>query len=106
MISPGLATRGFGVWNACFGKSGWNLDRLGAGLLDAETGEVGAAEVEWEEALVDLVAFFPLAAAVVVRDGAEAVGFVVRADFLLPASTASSSFLILLAFTGDLSSLI
>lgn len=86
------------------------MERLGAGLEDdgAEMGEVGAADVEREDALaVRAGASFFLFAAVVVRV-AEAVGLVVR-DALELRSTlaaASSSFLLRLDFTGERSSLI
>lgn len=84
------------------------MDRLGAGL-EGTRGEVGAADVARDEALVVRVGFFPLAvdADVVVREEDEAVGLVVLALFLLvPTNAISLSFLLLFALTGDRSSLI
>ena len=109
MTSPGLAMRGLGVCSASFGRSGWKVDKLGAGLDDeAGGGDVGAAEVERDETLVERVVFFLLAAvAAVVRVvDVEAVGLVVRAALELRAAfaVASSSFFPRFALMGERSS--
>lgn len=105
---------------ASFGRLGWKVDRLGAGLDEeegkGEMGVVGRAAAERLAALpvamvvgrtVDVAVVFFLVAVLVVAVVEErtAVGLaVVRAAFEF--RIASSSFLLLLPFTGEHSSLI